>query len=405
MAKDDAVGFALARDFPNAPPAGPDFFPPVTTEDINPSINEMTHEATLGTRAPEAVQRGGRTYAGGINGGSRPDSFPAFFAWAMGDAVTTRVGTTWSTGQTYTLGQLIIPTAPTTKVFEVTTAGTGGTTEPSQAGAVGTTVPAPSGTAVYTIRDAVYRHTYNPVGAGKRPLPASVWTDNKVELNPDIVDRYDYTFLNELGMSVEPNDFLLYTAGVIARRLTDQAGVMPTITRQASELSLWAFNQVSAQLAIPSIAAGAYQDHALANWSMTYGNNFNADNFGLGSLETRAIRPGNITLGLSLTAFDAIELHYRRALLQTPEYVALKIVAQGVQYNPTATLAANKQFEEIGIDFKRLQYTEAPVNISATDVLVSIPITAQGAVTPAGALMDVWVQNTNPGTKYKQPTS
>lgn len=344
MAKDDAVGFALSRDFPNAPPTGPDFFPPVTTEDINPSINEMVHEATLGSRAPEATQRGGRTYAGGINGGVRPDSFPAFFAWAMGDATTT---------------QPDAAAAPT-----------------------------------------VYKHSFNPVGVGKRPLPASVWTDNKVELNPDIVDRYDYTFLNELGMSVEPNDYLLYTAGVIARRLTDLAGVMPAVTRAATELVLWRFDEVTAEL---SVDGGAFAAHALANWSMTYGNNFSADNFGLGSLETRAIRPGNITLGVSFSAFDAIEDHYRRALLQSPEYVALRIVARG-RVIDTDT-ADEPLYEEVGIEFKRLQYTEAPVNISATDVLVSVPITSNGAVTPAGDLMDVWVQNTNAGTKYKQPTS
>jgi hypothetical protein len=399
MGKIDGFGMALMNDTVEA--ASPTSFPPVTSMEMAAQIAEMTHEATLGGRFPEALKRGARTYAGPANFGARPGSLPYFLSMAMGNPVTTRVGTVWSSGQTYTLGQLIIHTSPTTKVFEVTTAGTGGTTVPSDAGAVGSTIAATSGTAVFTIRDAIYKHTYSPATSGLLPTPATLWKIIKDVNQPglgtaDLVDRYGWGYLNELGLSIEPNNYLLGSAGLVAKRLTDLAGVAPAITRDASEL--WSFSEVSAKLGVNGAAVA---DHILTNFNMTYSNNFNTDNFQLGSLETSAIRPGNVGLGVGFSAAQSLEAHYRRALQNNPDSVQLTLVGKGKALQ--STINATTAYEEFGLDFKRLQYTEAPLNIDAANVLTQVAISSNGVLTPAGAFLDIYVVNTNNGLTYVKP--
>ena len=91
--------------------------------------------------------------------------------------------TTWSTAQTYTLGQAIKSTVGT-KIWEVTTAGTGGTTEPAGT-QVGTVVAATGGTAVYTLRSLTLlnKHVFTP--ANDQPY-MTVWK----ELGDSIFERF-----------------------------------------------------------------------------------------------------------------------------------------------------------------------------------------------------------------------
>lgn len=83
----------------------------------------------------------------------------------LGTKAVTQLGTIWSSGQTYTTGQLIRPVAGG-KLFEVTTPGTSGTTEPAFAGVttVGQTINSTGGVAVYTLRQLTnyYEHLLTP---------------------------------------------------------------------------------------------------------------------------------------------------------------------------------------------------------------------------------------------------
>jgi hypothetical protein len=135
--------------------------------------------------APETEQRSetglgrdvGATYIRVLAGNGdpsfllRPKTAPLLYYLLYGAKAAANVGTLWLTGQTYTLGQIIRTSA--NKVFEVTTAGTGGTVEPT-ATTIGSTVNATGGVAVYTLRSntALTQHTITP--ANDQPW-CTVW--------------------------------------------------------------------------------------------------------------------------------------------------------------------------------------------------------------------------------------
>jgi hypothetical protein len=86
----------------------------------------------------------------------RPKTAPLFYYATLGTKVVASYGTVWSSGQSYTLGQIIRPTTGG-GLFEVTTAGTSGTTEPVWTGGapIGSVINATAGTAVFTRRQLV----------------------------------------------------------------------------------------------------------------------------------------------------------------------------------------------------------------------------------------------------------
>ena len=93
----------------------------------------------------------------------RPDTAGLLYYAILGGKAAAPLGTLWSSGQTYTTGQVI--RTSTGIIFEVTTPGTGGTAEPTGT-TVGQVVPATSGVAVYTLRhlaaNTQTKHTFTP---------------------------------------------------------------------------------------------------------------------------------------------------------------------------------------------------------------------------------------------------
>jgi|SRR5215204_341321 len=118
----------------------------------------------------------------------RPKTAGLIYYATLGAKTAATLGTIWSSGQTYTINQLIRPTTGG-GLFEVTTAGTSGTTEPVWTGAatVGATINATAGTAVFTRRQLATvtetLHTLTP--ANDQPY-LTVWK----ELGDSIYERF-----------------------------------------------------------------------------------------------------------------------------------------------------------------------------------------------------------------------
>lgn len=120
----------------------------------------------------------------------RPKTAALLYYATLGTKAVTTLGTVWSSGQSYTLGQLIRPTTGG-GLFEVTTAGTSGTTEPvwTGAAAIGATINATSGTAVFTRRQlastTLYSHLLSP--ANDQPY-LTIWKELADSIYEKFVD-------------------------------------------------------------------------------------------------------------------------------------------------------------------------------------------------------------------------
>lgn len=345
MGRVDSVGIALQPAAEQKTAAsGPVVFPPLTSESIEPNVTTLEHIATIGSRAPERSKRGGRSFAGNLEGGIRPLSFGTLLSMAWG--------------------------SPTT-------------TQPNAAQA-----------------PTVYRHTWNPVAAGKNPLPATVWTVNADDPDEIVVDEYIGAMINELAWNLEGNDYLLFTAGIQAIR-NIEAGVAPVATRDSSEL--WSSEEIKAEISVPSISAGAYAEIALYAWNFAYTNNLTGgDRYRIGSSEIVRLRPGNIGVTVGFTAAEELESHYRRAIARQPELVKMRLTANGrLLYDDANPL--NDLYEAIQIEVKAIEYTSGNIAISADTPLEDLPVEGNGVLDSGGALLSVILTNTHDGTNYQLP--
>lgn len=247
---------------------------------------------------------------------------------------------------------------------------------------------APVSTEVVT---GVYRHVWNPIAADIEPLPASIWTVNR-DVTPNVVDKYVGAKGNEMSIEIEANGYLMSTIGVAAY-LLDQTATEPTGIAQ-DLTKKWAFHQVTAELAV---GAGALASVPLLDFSLEYSNNIVTDLFNLGSKEVEALPPGNIEPEVTFTPSRDIGEHYRRALLDTPEDVRLKLVAQGAIITGVHRYA-------LEVDLKRLQYIEAPVDIDAGETLTGVEVTAAPVLKESdNSFIEIAVVNSNDGDLYRPP--
>lgn len=394
MSKSDFIAIAMqAGGALKTPAATAVAFPPVSTEGLSASREELEIDETLGSRAPSASQYGGRVYEGDVEGAIRPNTIPYIFNMFFGSPTTTSEITARPSTTAVTLGQIL---SSGTFLFEVTTAGTTAASPP--AGLASSTpggAPVTDGTAALTniglaaTYPAINKHLWAPVAVGKRPMPASVWTVN-ADPTPSIVDKYVGTKGNELTMEVEANGYFMFTAG-LAAAILDDTQTAPTASRDAS--AKMAFHRITAQI---SVAGAALSSIALQNFSLSFNNNLVTDLFVLGSKEVDDIPDGNIESEVTFTPTQNISQHYRRALKDIPEDVRLVLRAQGDLITGFGTRSY-----EVVVDLKRLQYTEAPVEIDASETLRGVEITARPVLDETtGAMLEVYVINTNAGTTY-----
>lgn len=394
MSQADYIGVALqaGADLKLAASA-PAFFPPVTAESIGMDRQELDITETLGSRAPAAREYGGRLYSGDIEFAARPISLPIILAMFMGTPASAVAGQVFPATTALVVGDLV-DTGSTTVV--VTVAGTTAASAPTWGTATaGTTVASGSVTFMHTgVR--LYKHTFNPVGVGKAPHPATVWTIN-ADPATDIVDKFIGVKGNQLEMNIEANDYLQCTAGVLAYDLVG-GGAAPSASRDASKK--WAFHQVGAKM---SIAGGGLASIPLLSFGNTFNNNLVDDQYVLGSKLVDSIPEGNIETETTFVPGSDLEDHYRRALLDSPQDVRLLLQAAGVPYIPSSAPVAAQAAaaSRLEIDLKRLQYTEAPVDIDAGETLRSVEVTAMPVLDEStGGLQEISVYNTDAGTNY-----
>lgn len=347
MGKVDFVGVGLnPGGAQKTAPTGPTVFPPLTSEGIEPDITALEHEATIGTRAPERQKRGGRAYGGDLEGGARPVSFGVLLSMAYGE--------------------------PTSSV------------QPDATGA-----------------PTVYKHTWNPLAAGSEPMPATVWTVNQDDPDDIVVDEYIGAMIDELAWSVEANDYLLFTATIAAIKNIG-GGTAPVATRDAS--ALWSFDEIGAQISVPTIASGAYQDIALYDWAHSYGNQLaGGDRFQLGSKEIVKLRPGNIESTVTFTAAEDLQLHYRRAIADLPELVKMKLIAKGRELWDGGADPLDALYETLSIEFKAIEYTSGNIAIDASEPLEDIEVEGNCVIDGSGNLLTIELTNEHDGTKYNAP--
>ncbi len=233
-------------------------------------------------------------------------------------------------------------------------------------------------------------HTFNPAGVGKEPVLHSVLLNRTDPANGAITDLVYDCMGNELTLSVEANDYLKFEAGLIGLN-NDNARPEPTVTVDSS--GRFTFDEVNVFM---SVNGGAEEEIKCQNWSMTYSNNVDAEFVVLGSRAPYNVKEGNGEAEFTFTPIDMstepLVNHYRRALLNDPDSVKLRMVATG----PLITGATHWAFELIAYN---LEYLEAPAPISAADVLKGIEVTARAAFDP-GTSKFIEAKVTNTTTSY-----
>jgi hypothetical protein len=398
MGKVDGVGVALQPGAAQKTTAtAPAVFPPLTSEGIEPTINQLEHEATIGTRAPEQQKRGGRSYGGDLEGGARPVSFGVLLSMAYGEPVSsTAVGEAFQATTAMVLDEVVFGSG---YMHKVTTAGTTAGAAPTWPTEEGDTVT--SGTVTFTtLGPQAYTHIWNPLAADRNPLPATIWTINQDDPDEIIVDKYIGAMIDELAWSIEAEDYLLFTATIVAIRNVENESA-PVITRDTT--ALWSFDEIGAEISVPSISAGAWAPIALYDWNHSYGNQLSGgDRFQIGSKEIVRLRPGNIASTVGFTAAEELESHYRRAIADEPELVKMRMNARGRQLVDTVS-ALTDVYESLSIEFNALEYTSGNIAIDASEPLEDIEIEANAVIDNTGNLLTVTLVNEHDGSDYEIP--
>lgn len=384
-----------------------DHFPPVNTESINLSREEMEYSETIGLRAPTEQEYGGIFYEGDIEGAVRPASTAPFFTSALGEPDSDQAVPAYTGSRVYRVGDFVKPSTSPTSIYVVTAVG--GTGNPG-------TQPEPTwGAGPHTVTDGansvtfanagaydadhedLFDHFWNPVASGKSPLPLTIWTVNNDPLTqippePAIVDKYIGCFVNELGLEVETNGYLTFAASIVAL-LNDETATAPALTRDLS--FKFGFAQITAEVSVAGDPLGTLP---LQNWSLTYNNNYETDIFRLGSREPHTFRPGSIEVGSEFRPVELIASHYRRALRKSPEFVHLRLLGVGETIMGTGLGAIKRELE---INIYRLQYLEAPVDINSDEPLTGVDVTARGAISSTNQLLTIRMRNDDDGTTYR----
>lgn len=310
---------------------------------------------------------------------------PLIYYGLLGAKAHAQLGTAWSSGQTYTLGQLIKPTAGG-KLFEVTTAGSGGTTEPTWASAttIGQTVPSSPAGAVYTYRQStdMYEHTITP--ANDKPY-FTVW----VELGDSLYEVYqDVKFTGGNLEFPGGGDLALSTGlqGLAFERLT----ASPSGGTPVYDTGYEPFRRPGSVLKI-----GGTQDTSIAS------GNINID-WGQNLVQTDGIYPSynepggrNITFGVESvwsTVARYAQINYGDPVGVTPLGTIFETDLDfkfGPDYGP-----------QIRFIMQRAKFLEANANPDPAANPLMLSIAGGAGRVSAGSIIEVRVRNSQAGTVY-----
>lgn len=224
------------------------------------------------------------------------------------------------------------------------------------------------------------QHLFNPVSAVSL-VPHSVLF-NRTDPSTAITDLVYDAYGNTLNLGVAVNDFVSFEAGIVGIS-NDDARPEPTVTLDTSPR--FNFDECTAYI---SVNGGGETEIPLSDFSLSYNNNFETDNFVLGQRTLYALNEGNATADVTFTVKGDMDDHYRRALLATPDAVKLRLIAEGAVIGT----AVPYTFE---ITVYRCAYISAPAAISAADRLTGIEVSARAAYSSSDSkFVDVKVINT-----------
>lgn len=286
-----------------------EFYPPVESAEVSHNREVIEQEETIGNRFPTGIDYGTEHFGVNFAGSGRAASLPRIISGFLG--------------------------APTTTTPDATNAPTG------------------------------RQHAFDPAAAGKTPVPHSILV-NRTDPSTAITDLLWDALGNELTLSVEPNGFIRYQASYLAIA-NDDARPEPTVTADFSKR--FSFDQAKAYI---SVDGGAESEVKVANWSLNYSNNLDADLAVLGSRSLYSLVEGNATASVTFTPRESLSTHYRRALLADPASVKLRLTATG------ATIGGTVAYK-VEVICNKLEYLTAPANLSAGDRLNMVEISARAA--------------------------
>lgn len=303
MARSD--GFGLAKQTAlGTKNTTVEYWTPVESVDVGDNPELYSKEETVGHRFPTDEETGGRFWELTANGAARAASFPRILSTYFGPPTTTAL---------------------------------------TDAGAK--------------------KHLFDPVGKTLVPLSCFV---HRADIAPKVSDLLFDCLGSSLGISVEPNDFLLYEAGMIARDNDDTVSVAPTITSDLTRR--WTFDECKVFL---SVDGGAETEEKVRAWSVSFENTIDTDMWVLGSKRLYSLPVGNASMEVGFEpvgSVTSLSAHYRRVLADPRNNVKVRMLAQG-----GPIVAVDKY--EVEVIVYRSRYREGVLNISAPDTLKSMPVT------------------------------
>lgn len=205
---------------------------------------------------------------------------------------------------------------------------------------------------------------------------------NRTDPSPAITDLIYDAYGNGLTLTAAVNDWLSMEAGYIAKS-NDDTQSEPTVTLDTSPRIN--FDELTAAFVVNG---GSSNPLTISNFSLSYSNNYETDNFVLGSRNLYALNEGNATADVSFTVKSGLADEYRRALLADPDNVKIVLTGTG------ALIGGGVNYSMVLTVFK-CQYISAPANVSAADRLTGIEVSARAAYdTSTSKFIDIALTNT-----------
>lgn len=333
MSRRDEFGFALQEDI-ETPATTMTFSPPVTSGGFNPDREELDIDETMGTRAPAPQEYGGYIFDGPVEGALRPNSIGGLLSlfWGVPDST-----------------QPDVPTAPT-----------------------------------------IYEHEWDPLIAD--PAFGTVLTKAN-DPNPPVIRQFIGAIGNELTLSVEANNYLLFESNMVAREIVLDPTPVPVLTRET--LPKWVFTDVSVLLGVNPAAPSLIK---CKEWNIEYSNNLVTDEFILGSPLVDSIPLGDIDLTCMFRPTRDIEAHNRRALQTTPELINITLRAVG------RLIGATTHRYTFEVQLGALEYVDAEVPLDGGDTLRDVEVNCRCITNDTtGKLLVATLKNAYDGTGYLPP--
>lgn len=198
--------------------------------------------------------------------------------------------------------------------------------------------------------------------------------------NPSIVDALVGCLGNDLTLDFAQNAFGKWNGSWFAVSL-DSAQPDPVVVRDVTKRI--ASPKVKAYI---SVNGGGETEIKIGSWSLNYSNGIKPDDFILGQTDLFNLEEENATASVKFSVRQTLSTHYRRALLQTPDLVKIRLTATGALIGG----AVSYTFEVI---VNACEYITAPAALSAASRLKMIDIEAAAKIAADGKFVSANVIN------------